>query len=283
VSCRARVRIHVSRTSNKASEASGSDSGAPERQHSQSLERGLAILRCFTAERPSLGIAELADLLDNSRSTTHRYSTTLVQLGYLEQDASRKYHLGTQAAEPALAVIGAMPIQQHARPLLEDLRLTANFTVILGVFDEDRVLCLDVLHGSRSGQYAIDAGVAVGSSAALHCTAIGKALLAHLPDGEQDTLLAHLKLSKHGPNTVGSKKALREQLSVARADGLAVDDEESVADIQGIAVPVIADDGELFGGIGLLAPRTASTVQELRSSHGASLLDAAGALAGLLA
>lgn len=59
--------------------------------HSQSLERGLAILALFTAKRPIWGIAEMADATKSSRSTTHRYASTLVTLSQLEQVAGRRY------------------------------------------------------------------------------------------------------------------------------------------------------------------------------------------------
>jgi IclR family pca regulon transcriptional regulator len=65
-----------------------------ESRYSQSLERGLAILACFTPERPVWGISDLADELSMSRSTTHRYALTLTALGYLVQDTHRKYLLG---------------------------------------------------------------------------------------------------------------------------------------------------------------------------------------------
>ena len=64
-----------------------------EPRYSQSLERGLAILGCFTSERLVLGIADIADDLGMSRSTTHRYAITLVALGFLKQDALHKYRL----------------------------------------------------------------------------------------------------------------------------------------------------------------------------------------------
>src|ERR1700691_3741637 len=60
-----------------------------EPRYSQSLERGLAVLSCFTAEHPVLGIADIADGLGMSRSTTHRYASTLVVLGYLDADLNR--------------------------------------------------------------------------------------------------------------------------------------------------------------------------------------------------
>jgi IclR family pca regulon transcriptional regulator len=169
-----------------------------------------------------------------------------------------------------------------ARPLLEDLRLQSNCTVSLGILDEDRALYLALLRGSCAGQYAVDLNVGIGSRLPLYCTAIGKALLAHLPDAQQMTLLSQLSLSKHGPNTIASKKTLREALGDIREDGFAVDDQESGPDAQGIAVPVITADGEVPGAIALLAPRSATTVAQLRSVHAAHLLQTAKLLAALL-
>src|ERR1700723_223939 len=73
-----------------------------EARYSQSLERGLAILECFTPERPLQGIAELADALGMSRSTTHRYVITLVALGYLRQGERRKYRLALRVTDLGL-------------------------------------------------------------------------------------------------------------------------------------------------------------------------------------
>jgi DNA-binding IclR family transcriptional regulator len=229
-----------------------------------------------------MGIADLADHLHGSRSTTHRYATTLVELGYLQQDASRKYHLGTRAADVGVAVIRTMPLHQHACPLLEELRLQTNYTVSLGILDEDRVLYLEVLHGSRPGQHKVDLDLSAGSRAPLHCTAIGKTLLAHLPDAQQKSLIAQITLAKHAPNTITSKKVLREALAYIHEQGLATDEEESTPGAQGIAVPIIAAEGELLGGIALLAPPTASNIRALSSAHSASLSDTAHRLAGLV-
>src|ERR1700756_2969313 len=74
-----------------------------EPRYSQSLERGLAILGCFTPAKPVLGIADIADELGMSRSTTHRYVITLVALGYLEQGASRKYRLRARVTAPRVS------------------------------------------------------------------------------------------------------------------------------------------------------------------------------------
>lgn len=265
-----------------AKKATRSASSAREQQYSQSLERGLHMLRCFTVEQPVLGIAELAAQLHGARSTTHRYASTLVELGYLEQDASRRYQLAPRAADVGIAVVGAMPLHRHAQPLLQELRIATNYTVTLGMLDGHGVLHLDVLHGSRIGQYAVDLRLGVGTSAPLHCTAAGKALLAAFPEPQRKALIGELKLSKHGPNAIISNKSLREDLTYIRGEGLAVDNEESAPDVQAIATAVSGEDGEILGAIGLTAPRSICTVEELRSCYGASLLSAARSLTALL-
>jgi DNA-binding IclR family transcriptional regulator len=293
----------MSKPSKDANKAMQSGSGARDGQYSKSLQRGLEILRCFTAEHPVLGISELADQLHGIRSTAHRYATTLVALDYLEQDRSRKYRLGARAADVGLTVISCMPILEHAWPVLQKLRLQTNYTVALGIIDGDEVLYLASLRGSRQGQHAVDLEVNVGSRAPLHCTAIGKAMLARLPDAQQNTLIAQMKLSKHAPNTITSKKALRVALGEISSEGLladykrrkpeaqqariasaiaaqlAVDDEESTPGIQAIAAPIISTQREVRGAIGLLAPRSVSTLDQLRSEHGATLLEEVKALA----
>src|ERR1700709_742050 len=87
-----------------------------EPRYSQSLERGLAILSCFTPKRPVLGIADIADELGMSRSTTHRYVITLLALGYLEQGASRKYRLGLRVTDLGIAALNSTRMPQHAQP-----------------------------------------------------------------------------------------------------------------------------------------------------------------------
>src|ERR1700728_4827592 len=102
-----------------------------EPRYSQSLKRGLAILGCFTPERPVLGIADIADDLGMSRSTTHRYVITLVALGYLEQGASRKYRLGLHGTDLGLAALNSTVLREPAHQDLEELRSETACTASL--------------------------------------------------------------------------------------------------------------------------------------------------------
>ena len=151
-------------------------------RYSQSLERGLANLACFTPQRPVLGIADIADHLGMSRLTTHRYVITLVALGYLEQGASRKYRLGLKVTDLGMSALNSTGLREHARPYLEELRQHSHYTISLAVLDGPEILYVDRARSFRRGQSKIDLGLAPGSRLPAYCTAMGKLLLAYLPE-----------------------------------------------------------------------------------------------------
>ena len=121
---------------------------------SRSLEYGVAILESFSGGRQTLGIADIADIVGVSRSTTHRYAMTLVALGYLEQDSRRKYRLARHAADPGGAVIGVIRREVSARAVLEELRKQTGHTVSMGVLNGARVIYVHRLLAHGAGQYS---------------------------------------------------------------------------------------------------------------------------------
>jgi IclR family transcriptional regulator, pca regulon regulatory protein len=253
-----------------------------EPRFSQSLERGLAILSSFSPDRPIRGIADLADDLGMSRSTTHRYVVTLVALGYLEQDARRKYRLGLKVTDLGMSALGSMSLRDHAHPYLEELRRETNFTVNLAILDGDEVLYVDRLRGSRPGQHKIDFDLHIGSRMPAYCTAMGKIMLAHLPESEQKDLVAQMQFSKQGPNAISSRKALRAELESLRDESVAVNDEELGVDIQAIAAPVRGSGGEVRAAVNLVASRSMITVNDLVISLSPHLLSTASRISARL-
>jgi IclR family transcriptional regulator, pca regulon regulatory protein len=234
-----------------------------EPRYSQSLERGLAILGCFTAEHPVLGIADIADELGMSRSTTHRYVITLVALGYLEQGASRKYRLGLRVTDLGMSALNSTGLREHAHPYLEELRQRTSYTTSLGVLDGADILYVDRARSFRRGQSKIDLGLAPGSRLPAYCTAMGKLLLAYLPEEEQRELIGAMQLAKHTPNTITSKKALRSELDEVQAAGFAVNDEELAPELHSIAAPVRNEAREVVAAVNLAAHSTMISLGEL--------------------
>jgi IclR family pca regulon transcriptional regulator len=212
----------------------------PVTRYSRSVEYMVAILQCFTARRRALRISELADVLDISRSTTHRYVATLREHGYLEQDRSRRYRLTQRAADPGVAFIEVLRLETPAaRRILEDLRDETGYTVSMGVLDGGRVLYTHRLLAHGPGQYEADLGLDVGAFVPAYCTAIGKALLASLSMPEQRKIMTALALKPHGPNTIAEKTLLREELLAIHAVGIAVCDEEQAPGVCSIAAAIV--------------------------------------------
>jgi len=236
---------------------------------SQSLESGVALIERFTATRPALGIAELADMLDASRSTTHRYASTLVVLAYLEQDERRRYRLSSHAARVGMAAIDTIRLETPAAlTVLEDLREQTGHTVSMGVLDGDRAIYTHRLFAHGQGQYETDLGLRVGAHVPLHCTALGKALLASLAEPEQHEILTRVTLKREGPNTIRTKKALARQLARVRADGLAVCDEEQAPGVRSIAAAITSPGRARPMAVSVTVPARHCTVKQMTAMFG---------------
>jgi IclR family pca regulon transcriptional regulator len=253
-----------------------------EPRYSQSLERGLAILGCFTPKRPVLGIADIADELGMSRSTTHRYVITLVALGYLEQGASRKYRLGLRVTDLGMSALNSTGLREHAHPYLEELRQRTSYTASLAVLEGTDILYVDRARSFRRGQSRIDLDLHPGSRLPAYCTAMGKLLLANLPDTEQRELLASIKLSKRGPNTITTKKALRAELEQVAGAGFAVNDEELAAGLYAIAAPVRNEAREVVAAVNLAAHSSMISLEELVDALGPHLVSTADRISARL-
>jgi IclR family transcriptional regulator, pca regulon regulatory protein len=253
-----------------------------EPRYSQSLERGLAILGCFTPGRPVLGIAEIADELGMSRSTTHRYAITLVALGYLQQDASRKYRLALRVTALGMSAMSATGLREHAHPYLQELRQRSGYTVSLAVLDGPEIVYADRVRSFRREQRKIDLGLAVGAHLPAYCTAMGKILLAHLPDDQRGELIAGMQLTKRAPNTITGRQALRAELAQALRDGFAVNDQELAPELQSIAVPVRNESRDVLAAVSLAAHTSTISLEELADALGPHLIATADRISARL-
>ena len=249
---------------------------SPEPKYSRSLEFGLAIIGCFTTKRQVLRTSELADMIKVSRSTTHRYAMTLVELGYLEQDGSRRYRLTRRAGDPGIAVINRLRTEtQAARPILEDLRETTGHTVSMGVLDGKDVLYTYRLFAHGQGQYEADLGLDVGAYVPAYCTAIGKALLASLGAAEQRKAIARQRLKAMGPNTITNEMVLVDSLLRVRAAGIAACDEEQARNVRSIAAAITHAERSQPMAISVTVPAKRMSLAAMRTRLGPHVLAAA--------
>jgi IclR family transcriptional regulator, pca regulon regulatory protein len=245
------------------------------RSISKSLVRGLAILACFTPDEPLLGISDIAEKLGSSRSTTHRYACTLVELGYLEQDSRRRYHLGLRAADIGIAVLGSMELRKRSRPCLEQLRDGTTHTASLAILGRTDVLVIEWLPGHRSTLEQLEQPVGEGSRLPAHCTASGKLLLALANPTGPLQLPRELKLTRRGPRSITNKRALYSELEQIRETTVAHEDEELSAGMRSLATPAHDPQGEVIAAVALSVPSSIYSASELQETFTVPLRECA--------
>jgi IclR family transcriptional regulator, pca regulon regulatory protein len=253
-----------------------------EPRYSQSLERGLAILECFTPEHPVLGIADIAEELGMSRSTTHRYVTTLLALGFLVQGAKRKYRLGLRITELGMSALNATDLREHVHADLGELSNRVGYATSLAVLEGTEIVYVDRVLGLRRRQNAAGPVVGPGSRLPTHCTALGKILLAYLPEEERRQLLSETELKLHGPNTIVTKSMLRDELAQVLEEGLAVEDQEMASGRIAIAAPVLNEASEITAAIDMTATTPGIAVEELAGALGPHLISTADRISARL-
>ena len=245
---------------------------------SQSLERGLAILSAFS-DRSTIGVSELARELGLSRSTTHRYIATLTSLGYLQQDlATKRYRLGPRVIDLGFAAINSMDIREISVPHLQLLSDSTGFTVNMAILDGADVVYIERCRTSRSGQREIDLNLHVGSRLPAYCTALGKALLAFVPEERLDEILEEIEFVARGPNTITDAVALRAELERIRAIDVAVNNEELAYGLRSIAAPIRSRSGEVVAALNLAVHRTMVSFDDLIERYGPPVKRTAAAI-----
>ena len=236
---------------------------------SQSLERGLAILSAFDSERPLIGVSELSRELSLSRSTAHRYIATLAQLGYLQQDPdSKRYRLGPRVLDLGFSAINSMDVREISAPHLRSLSDETGHTVNLAILDGIDVVYIERCRAAQPGQREIDLNLHVGARLPAYCTAMGKAILAFVPEDRRDELIERIDFVPRGPNTITDPHAFLAELDRIRIAGIAVNDEELAYGLRSIAAPIHAHSGEVLAALNLAIHRTMGSMDELIARFG---------------
>jgi DNA-binding IclR family transcriptional regulator len=247
----------------------GSRSGArlTEPRFSQSLETGLLVMKGFSSQEPLQGIADVADRMEASRSTVHRYMTTLVALGMLEQDPlSRRYRVSLLPADIGAAALDANRVAQALDGQLQDLRRDTGCTVRLGVLVDLNVLVVGTVRSSAEGQGLVGVQLRRGARLPSHATALGKVLLGAYDAKELREQLAKATLGKHTQKTIVSKRALSSEVASAKEQGFALEREEHEQGTIGIAVPVFDRSSEQVAALSLVAHTPEISLKQLEQS-----------------
>ncbi len=189
-----------------------------------SLQRALDILSLFGPQTPELGITDIAKALNLHKSTASGLVYTLERNGYIAQNPdNRRYQLGLQLVERAGVLLDQIEIRKIAMPELEDLRDWASESVNLAILDENQIIYIERLLTDKSLGFRNH----IGKRAWPHSTALGKAILSHLPPQQALAVLQSYPLKSMTPNTITDIDRLMQQFEVFRQQGYAIEREEN--------------------------------------------------------
>jgi DNA-binding IclR family transcriptional regulator len=215
------------------------------------LDRALGILEFLAEQHEPLGLTELAERLALNKSTAHRLAMILERHRMIERDSQMgRYRLGMRLFELGSIAISRFDIREKARMHLEQLRYEVDESVHLCTLDNGEVLYLDRVEPTRS----VRMECRVGRRNPAHCTAVGKAMLANLPEREVDQILQQHGMPRKTPATLTTPVELKADLNVIRARGYAIDDEEVEEGVRCVGVAVLGPNGRPLAAISVSAP-----------------------------
>jgi len=218
----------------------------------RAVHRLLDVLEFLGTAREGASVSEIARKVGLHVSTVHRLLGVLKMRGYADQDrASRFYHVGPKLFEAGSRYLATLDLPAAARPHLERLRDRVNETVHLAIYTHGEVMELAKVSGGRATSVAARPGTRYPA----YCTALGKALLAHLPPEEFNGFLAQRRLFRHTPRTITTLTRLRRELQVVAKRGYALDRGEMEEDLYCVGVPVRGPDGRVRAALSVAMPK----------------------------
>ncbi len=238
---------------------------------SQTVMKALTVLEFVAEQGREMGVNEVARSLEMDSSTTYRLMATLNARGYLRQDRdTNKYRIGPRVLLLYSAMQDVLELRKLALPhlnrLVEATEETAHLLALQGP-DGVYIERVDSPKTVRMVSY-------VGKQEFLHCSSVGKAILAYLPEDEVDWILQVRGLPPITKNTITDPNALKAELRQVRARGYALDDMEGEESVRCVGAPIFDLTGKPIAAISVAGPAFRTDFDRLES-FAPLLIDAA--------
>jgi len=226
----------------------------------QSLAKGLALLKIISAAERPLSLTEIAEKLETNKATATRFCYTLVKLGYLHRMDQKLYDLTPQVLELGYSAICRTDWHEMANYFLRELFRQVDETVSAAILVDT-----DILYTIRIIKKKIlDMDIQVGSRLPVHCTAMGKVLMAFGSPEKVQEVLGKLVFKKMNDKTIVSLQDFLKELEQVRQTGYAISDEEVAMGNRSIAAPLMGEGGYAFAAIAVATPSESYTIARLK-------------------
>ncbi len=230
---------------------------------STSIDQALNILEVFSEKNVKLGVTEISKILEMSISTVHRTLLILKRRGYVEQDSQRgKYKLGLRVFELGCVFQNQVYLMEMTMPHLEHLANLTNETANLAILDRNQREVVYIAKIDSSEVLKTD--IRIGTRLWANCTALGKVLLASLPEQQIERIFSKEKeLPTYTPNSISTFTELKESLREVKSQGFAVDDEEFKTGVRCLGVPIKDARGKVIAAISITGPAIRFSLEKI--------------------
>jgi DNA-binding IclR family transcriptional regulator len=217
----------------------------------QVLDRALAALEILANRDGECSLVDLCAEMKLHKSTVHRLAMVLEQHRLVDKNPDTgRYRLGLRLFEFGSKAIAAVDLRGRARPYLDRLQRQFGETVFFCILDDGQVFYVEKVESQQSVRTACT----VGSRAPAYCTAVGKAMLAELPELEVSEVIRRWGLKAVTPNTITTAAALKAELRAVRSRGYAIDNEEKEEGLRCVSAAVRGHSGKLFAAMSVSGP-----------------------------
>ena len=219
------------------------------------------VLGLFSVDAAEWGPTEMAGALGMSKSKAHSLLASMADVGLLRRTPRGRYRLGWRLLGLHRVLADSTDFQRFARPVMGVLCAHLGETVHLGVMDAGQVMYVDRSQATGGVRIAVSA---VGMQMPMHCTGIGKMLLAGLAEDELESVVREHPLTARTRKTITDVDTLMVELDRIRERGIAFDREECLAEISCVAAPIRGPGSATIAAISIMAPTFRFVPQERR-------------------
>ncbi|KVM75366.1 IclR family transcriptional regulator [Burkholderia ubonensis] len=238
----------------------------------QSLEKGLNVLRSFSAKRRTMTLAEVAEAAAMTKSSAQRMVYTLEKLGYIRKHpVTRRYQLTPRVMRIGFNYLAADTLIDVANPFLSELTNMTGETSNLTEPDDDEMVYVARFVSTKF----VPIHMPIGSRIPMYCTGSGRAFLSALPPGEARDRLCQMAREPFTPRTVTALDDLVALLDDARRNGYATNQEELFIGDMSIAAPVLGNQGRPVAAVHVVAPTSRWTLDEALRKLAPTVIDCA--------
>ncbi len=231
-----------------------------EEKTANAVERAFSILELIAESAQGLSNSDISRRLKLPKSSASYILRVMEKRGYLSRGDGGKYRLGLKIMSLSRGQLTHIDVREAAKPILEKfLRQSRMSEAHLAVLDNGRAVYVEKVEAENS---FIKMDIWVGHRLPVHTTAIGKILVANLPDQEISNILNLRGMERKTRRSITSRTKFLQEIEKVRKYGVAIDNEENSLNVRCLAAPVFNQQGETIAALG-----TSATILQLDEAH----------------